>query len=285
MLSHHQRVPIAILARGTVAGCLVALFAFAGLLVQPVSAAEPQKTDKVAVLDAGTFVTVEAHNATLGEVLDRMGERLKISFNNTDRVDLTRIVDGRTSGSLRDVMTWLVPNGGFVMLYEERKPGDNRPAHVERIGFVAWGTQTARPGEPSSRPAKPGVASAGVPAPAARTPSGAGVTPGKAATQSADKSKEGSKPNIADTGGAGELKSVAEQLRSATTNAQLDVDRQAHDPTGQAPLPAFLQPQSDVSQTSLQQQAQRSQALAVEQLRALMGAYSAACKGTPGAPC
>ena len=256
---------------------------FGATAVLPAAAAEPQKTDKVAVLDAGTFVTVEAHNATLAEVLDRIGERLKITFTNTDRINLQQVVDGRKSGPLREVMEWLVPTGGFVMLYEERTPNDKRPARVERIGFVAWGNKSAEPSGTSTGPAKPAVTEKTTPNIPMQTNAGSS-TQAKPATPSARDLKAG-KPDVADTGGEGDIKSVAEQLRAASPNTQLDIEAQAHDPTGQAPLPAFLRPQSDVAQTTLQQQQERSQALAVEQLRALMGAYKAACTGNPKGPC
>jgi hypothetical protein len=53
----------------------------------------------------------------------------------------------------------------------------------------------------------------------------------------------------------------------------------ARDPTGQREPPTFLALQSDVAQLSLEQQMERSQALAVEQLRALMEAYRSARLG------
>ena len=65
-----------------------------------------------------------------------------------------------------------------------------------------------------------------------------------------------------------------------TPLAQYEVERSARDPDRQGAPPAFLAGSGNVAQTTLEQQAARSQALAVEQLRALMNAYGAVCQGT-----
>ena len=49
--------------------------------------------------------------------------------------------------------------------------------------------------------------------------------------------------------------------------------------------PAFMQSQGGGSQGTLQEQAARSQQLAIQQLQALMNAYKAACTGNPNGPC
>src|SRR5437867_433508 len=106
------------------------------VLVAGVSAADPDvAVERIAVLDAGTFLVLEVREAPLGEVLERMASRLRITFTNTERVDLSRVVDGRRLGSAFEVMRWLVPEHSFVLLYETRTAGDARPPRLEQIGF------------------------------------------------------------------------------------------------------------------------------------------------------
>ena len=75
-----------------------------------------------------------------------------------------------------------------------------------------------------------------------------------------------------------EIQSVAEQLRAATPAAQLEMQRQAR---SDAPPPEFLRSRSDAAQTTIQQQAERSQALAVEQLRALVSGLATVAPAPP----
>ena len=78
-----------------------------------------------------------------------------------------------------------------------------------------------------------------------------------------------------------EIQSVSEQLRTATPMAQQEVERQAH---FDIQPPAFLRSRSDAAQTTIQQQAERSQALAVEQLRALVNGLATAAPAPAARP-
>ena len=232
---------------------------------------------KIVIKQTSGGLTVETHGATLREVLDRMSGELKIRFSNSDRVDLTRSIDGRTSGSLRDVMAWLVPDGSFVVLYDDATDSDGKAVRIQRISFLSRGPQKPvkggnHPVGPTNSapkvtvtpdthvvtaappPVAPTVAPTAVPAPAA--------PPAQAA--------------------ADEPRSVTDQLRAATNQL---ASSSGSSEGGQSQTPAFLNGPGDGSQQSLQQQAARSQALAVEQLNALMNAFKAACTGNPNGPC
>ena len=264
------------------------------LVAVSVEAAEmTPPSDRVAVLDAGTFVVVEAHHATLGEALAALGTRLGITLENTDRVDLARVVDGRRSGSLIEIVRWLAPDQNFVLLYEERRPNDPRPPRIERIGFLdtgkAPGEGTAAPRPMATAPPENMGRDAVVATPIVPVPrAGGGPRSGAPAGGGGlgeDLRDDGSKPELSYTP-MSEIKSVAEQLRAATPAAQLQIERDARAPDRIGAPPEFLRPQSDAAQTTLQQQAQRSQALAVEQLQALMEAFKAICRSAKGGgPC
>lgn len=88
------------------------------------------------------------------------------------------------------------------------------------------------------------------------------------------------KPEIPSTPKS-EIKTVAEQLEAQTPTAQLAIEAAARNPSTQTAPPEFLAPHGDVAQLSLEQQMERSQALAMEQLRALMDAYRAVRQGGP----
>ncbi len=252
--------------------------------------------ERVVVLDAGSFLLVEAHQATLGAVLDRLSTHLQITLSHTNRLDLSRTVHGHTTGTVFEVVQWLVPQTSFVLLYEARKPSDAKPPRLQRIHFLSTGTASdAVAAAPSEAPP------AGVHPPSNSNPvlTGLGTVPGSGTSLAGASAlshptaqppqhqtvSDPLKPNVPYTVRS-EIKNVAEQLQAATPAAQLAIDDLAHadDPLG--PPPAFLQPHSDVAQTTLAQQAERAQALAVAQLRALMEAYEAACQGAkaPG-PC
>ena len=238
--------------------------------------------EKVAVLDAGDFFSVEAHNATVAEVLEVLKKRLRLTFTNADRIDLARVVDGTRVGNIQHIMAWLVPSGGFVVFYEEQKPGV--PGRPERIGFLQGGTPTAGlPGQ------SPGAAAAQAEADAKKAgtvkPQATASASGGGAASAADVASKAGKPDVPDTGGRHEYLTVPEQLAAATVNAQMDIDRQANDPTGQSPLPSFLNGSGNVANTTLEQQMQRTQALATAQLQALQSALRAACRGGANAPC
>ena len=119
-----------------------ALFAVAAMLAAPPASAAPGAAPKkVVVIDDGDWVTVEAHQATLDEVLKAMAAELRITFGNTERLDLGRIVDGRRAGSIIHVMEWIVPAGGFIVLYREPKLGDAGPRRIRAIAFLQPGTR------------------------------------------------------------------------------------------------------------------------------------------------
>ena len=264
------------------------------LMAAGLAAAQPDSPgDRVTVLDAGTFLVVEAHGARLAEVLQHLETHLKITFANRERLDLSRIVDGRRVGTAFDVMRWLVPNHSFVLLYEERTSGDTRKPRLERIGFLNMGAAATTGGSaPVSAGAAPPEGVPGGVTRATETALPGGVLPGSRIPDSGagtaagpDLRHDGSKPDMPSTPMT-EIKSVAEQLRAATPEAQLEIERHAHAPGLRGAPPEFLRPHSDAAQTTLQQQAERSQALAVEQLRALMDAFKSACQGAMGdGPC
>jgi hypothetical protein len=230
--------------------------------------------ERVTVLDAGTFIVVEAHQATLGDVFDTLATRLGITFSNTERVDLARSVDGRRLGTVLEVMRWLVPDHGFVLLYEERTSDDARTPRLERIGFLSSG-RTATTNDIDARSSESVTAASGPARSVRLAPVGGDSAVVGSPAEEPELPNDGTKPEVPSTP-MSEIKSVAEQLWAATPAAQLAIEREAHAPAGPEAPPEFLRPQSDVSQTTLQQQAERSQALAVEQLRVLMDAFKAA---------
>ena len=185
-------------------------------------------------------------------------------------------------------MRWLVPDRSFVLIYKDRAPGDTRPAKLERIGFLC-----ARDGSRASAP-EPGSAAARADSAPSRGPgalTGASGQPDRRprtaiARTGSDtlRDRASGKPETPHTPKS-EIKSVAEQLSAATPAAQMAIERDARAPDRQGPPPEFLRPHGDVAQTTLQQQMQRSQALAVEQLRALREAYKAACQAKGTGPC
>lgn len=257
----------------------------------PAAAAEPKPPiatstapEKVAVLDAGDFFSVQAHNATVAEVLDVLKKRLRLTFTNLDRIDLARVVDGTRVGNIQHIMAWLVPTGGFVVFYEEQKPGV--PGRPERIGFLQGGTPNAglAAGQAPAAAASQAEADAGK-AQKTRQQASASASGGGSGAAATDGASKAGKPDIADTGGRHEYLTVPEQLAAATTNAQMNIERQANDPTGQSPLPGFLNGPGNVANTTLEQQMQRSQALATAQLEALQNALRAACRGGANTPC
>jgi hypothetical protein len=253
----------------------VALVALALALPPPVVNADAPDpaAERVAVLDAGTFLVVEVHQAKLGEVLKRLAAHLKAELFNTAQLDLERVIDGRKRGSLSEVIRWLVPDGGFILISEQPKPGDLHPPKLMRIGFLRPGAAT-----PSA------IASAAVGkavGPAEVTPQQE-AAPSRSGRSAATRVRRQSVPPAADLDAGkpdipstpkSEIKTVAEQLEAQTPLAQLGIEAAARDPSGQSPQPSFLSPQSDVAQLSLEQQMERSQALATEQLRALIQAY------------
>jgi hypothetical protein len=259
----------------------VALVALALALLPPeASAGAPDPgVERVAVLDAGTFLVVEVNQATIGEVLQRLAAHLKTELVNTNQLDLDRVIDGRKSGSLIEVIRWLVPEGGFIVISNQPEPGDPHLPKPLRITFLRPGAATpsdianAVVGKPVD-PAE--VKSPQYAAPSASARSAANGVSRQSGPSDADLAA--GKPDIPSTPKS-EIKSVAEQLEAQTPLAQLAIEAAAHDPMGQSPPPAFLAPQSDVAQLTLEQQMERSQALAVEQLGALMRAYRAAQQG------
>jgi hypothetical protein len=258
----------------------------------------PVAGDRVAVLDAGTFLRVEAHHATLGEVLDQLKARLKIRVTHSELLDLSRGVDGSKAGTPKEIVQWLAPGASFILIYDEPKPGQPKLQKLERIGFLSSGT--AAPGT-----AAPGTAVPGTAVPPARVPAGAASAPSVMASESltgtvstaasggAPGSQGGTaalstetanpneelKPAVPPSTPKSEVMGVADQLRALTPDAQLAIEQQAHATDPQTPPPGFLQPNQDAAQTTLQQQQERSQALAVEQLGALMKAYRAVGTG------
>lgn len=279
----------------------VTLFVIGGQA--PAKAADPQRavappiasdpSPKVAVLDGGDLISVEAHDATVAEVIEVMGKRLKLSFANTERIDTTRIVNGTRIGSIQHILSWLVPLGGFVVYYQEEKtqPSD-KPGRPERIGFLDGGPanagipsgstrESSKSGTTDAQKARAAAARGGA---ATVTPGGRPAGPGGAGDTGGGGDTTG-KPDVADTGGIHQLLTVPEQLRASTVDAQREIDRQQNSPTGQGPSPAFLNGPNNVAASSLEQQMQRSQALATAQLQALRQALSAACSGGNGAPC
>jgi hypothetical protein len=259
----------------------VALVALALALPPPEAKAEAPDpaAERVAVLDAGTFLVVEVHQAKLGEVLQRLAIHLNVELFNTAQLDLDRVIDGRKRGSLSEVIRWLVPEGGFILISEQPKPGDPHPPKLVRIGFL-------RPG--AAVPSAIAGAAVGKPVDLTEVKPRQEATPSPSTRSAATKVKRQSVPPAADLDAGkpdipstpkSEIKTVAEQLEAQTPLAQLGIEAAARDPSGQSPPPSFLAPQSDVAQLSLEQQMERSQALATEQLGALIQAYKSARQG------
>src|SRR5262245_32170297 len=218
--------------------CLLAAMLGLALGVGSAGAADPDlPPGQVAVLDAGTFVVVEANQAALGVVLDQIKTRLGIEISDTDRIDLSRIVTGRRIGTVFEIIRWLTPSANFVLLYEERRPGDTTQPRLERIGFLRAGGGSAGvdPGPPSSAPSATAAASRRASTAGADEPAGRPVDTGRVVAPAGDAGvaeapevrTDGSKPDLPYTAKR-EIKSVAEQLAAATPEAQLAIERQAH---------------------------------------------------------
>jgi hypothetical protein len=236
---------------------------------------DPVAADRVGILDAGTFLRVEAHNATLTEVLDRLKPRLKIRVTNSELLDLSRRVNGSKTGTALEVVQWMAPGASFILIYDGPKPGETKPRKLERIGFLSSGTAV-----PSTGAAAPSAPAPESPTSAASTTTSVGLpkpqrgaaVPTNTASPSPD---EKLKPGVPPSTPKSEIMGVADQLRALTPETQLAIEQQARSPDPQTPSPGFLQPNQDAAQTTLQQQQERSQPLAVEQLRTLMEAYAA----------
>jgi hypothetical protein len=238
-------------------------------------AADPGQdtADRIAVLDAGTFLRVEARKATLGEVIERLKAHLNIEVTGSQLVDLSHVVDGSKAGTPSEVIRWLAPDASFILIFGEPKRGEPKPGKLERIGFVSSGTATptdiasaamGKPVDPAQ--VKPELGAAPVPR-AVPAVTGRGSRP-SATDQAAGKPDIPSAPKT-------EIKTIAEQLVAHTPQAQQAIEAAAHDPSGQSPPPEFLAPQSNAAILSVEQQMERTQALAVEQLRGLMKAFRA----------
>jgi hypothetical protein len=213
--------------------------------------ASPQK---VSVLDRGNFIIVEAQQATLREVVEVLGTQLKVTFFNTERIDLSRVVDGRRAGSMRYVLEWFIPGASFILLYEEQRPGSTKEPRLDRIGFLESGSKEQRTANTSIAVAPPLTNAFDTNVPNVNNGRGSGGDGGSLKLDLQDSRQT-------------EIKTVAEQLQAAAFNTKLAMENQAQAPNG-AP-PGF--PRSgDVAQLTLNQQIQRTQALAVEQLRALV---------------
>ncbi len=249
------------------------------LISASVRGADPDPADRVGILDAGTFLRVEAHNATLTEVLDQLKARLKIRVSNSELLDLSRSVDGSKTGTPLEVVQWLAPGASFILIYDEPTPGETKPRKLERIGFLSSGTAV-----PSSGAAAPSAPPRESPTSTAGTATSVGLPkPQRGAALSTNTASpspdEELKPGVPPSTPKSEIMGVADQLRALAPETQLAIEQQAHSPDPQTPPPGFLQPNQDAAQTTLQQQQERSQALAVEQLRALMEAYAAVSRG------
>jgi hypothetical protein len=226
-------------------------------------------TDPVSVLDAGTFLVVDAHTTPLGEVLDRLKNHLAATVAHADRLDLSRLIDGHKSGTLTEILQWLAPNAGFIIIYSDKNGGVRR---VEQIGFLPTG-----PAEQTTSDARKQSSSAGGPAEAKNSVGDEAVSirsPTTARVMSSfDTPESKGKPDLPYTK-KDEVKGVAQQLHSVLPETQLATERQANSPAPTA-TPDFLSSPNNVAQLSIQQQIERSQALATEQLRALIDAYKA----------
>jgi hypothetical protein len=269
-----------IIGRDLLRCCGAAILGFTAISA-PARSADPglETADRIAVLDAGTFLRVEAHNATLGEMLDRLKAHLKIEVSDSQILDLTRVVEGSKTGTPLEIMQWLAPGASFILIFDRPKPGEAKPGRLERIGFL--GTGAAPPSAIASAAIGKPVDPIEVKPPQEATPSPSARSPargnGLQSTPSAADLAAG-KPDIPSTPKT-EIKTVAEQLDAQTPTAQLAIEAAARNPGNQIAPPAFLAPQSDGAQLSIEQQMERSQALATEQLRALMEAYRAVRQG------
>ncbi len=235
----------------------------------PVAAAT---SNKVVVLDAGSFVSVSADRATVGEVIAELSRRLGITFVGLEEIDTKQILDGTRIGPLKHVLRWIAADAGFLATYRE---GDKAGQRAERVAFLPKGergTPKAAPTPAAAQPSLPGQVAV-APFSFDRPATGRKVRP------SADDVRAG-KPDI-ESEERSEVQSVAEQLTAALPASQLERERQALDPTGEALQPPYLSGAGNAAGTTLEQQMQRSQALATAQLKALMGALKAACSGGP----
>jgi len=93
-----------IIGRDLLRCCGAAILGFTAISA-PARSADPglETADRIAVLDAGTFLRVEAHNATLGEMLDRLKADAHRAFRgqsrgfDLDEVELQRAVLQRSA--------------------------------------------------------------------------------------------------------------------------------------------------------------------------------------------
>jgi hypothetical protein len=233
--------------------------------IAPSVIASPKShSQRVSALEARSFISIEARQATVGEVLATMQSQLKVTFSDSDRIDLYRVVDGQKSGSMKSVLQWLVPNGSFVLIYEEQSAGSIKERRVERVAFLGSGNKGARVGGKPAVPASaveenerefdaPNVLARSVRVRAANRNEGR-----------SDISLQGAKPEFPNNWQS-EIRSVAAQLQAAASS-QLATEAN----NWASASPADFRSNSDVAQLTLNQETQRAQALAVEQLRALM---------------
>ena len=228
-----------------------------------------------AVLDAGDFLAVEARHATVAEAIDALASRLNLKVSNVEALGLSGRVDGAKRGDLKDILSWISPDVGFVITYEESRGSDPRRATAVTFGGMRSASSGSSTPGPAAVPLAPQPqVSSSSPAPSQRaTPRQAAGEPSSAPTSDVGK------PEIADTGGQPDDLNVAQHLYATSVASQLSLEQSAHDVTGQAATPPFLNGPGNSANSTIPQQMQRAQALATGQMRALRNALSTVCGG------
>src|SRR5262249_37845883 len=64
-------------------------------------------------------IVLEAREAPLSDVLQRLGHALGVDIRGAELVDVSRNITGRKAGPLADVLRWLMPDRSFVLVHDE----------------------------------------------------------------------------------------------------------------------------------------------------------------------
>jgi hypothetical protein len=238
----------------------IAFVAFLGLSSVLEADVKPAISEKVAVIEIGSSVVVKANKATVGQVFERLGIIVTFTSDNLANIILSRVMNGHKKGTIHEIVRWLVPSDNYMLAYEEQKSGNKKVLRLKQINFVS------------------------------KNNAGSDMADNNSPLRKADfKSIEQQLRNAAsevNTQSENESLGITEQMRTAALVNQMQIGSQTHVNNTVSPLSQSDKSTNDMEQPTLQEQAQRSQALAVKQLQALMNAYQTVCqKNNVGGPC
>lgn len=195
------------------------------------------------------FVVKVEDSVSVDQILQQMQSHLRVPFINIRQIDLTRRVSGERSGSVKRIMEWLVPTGGFVLSYHAPAKLIAEDSDITQITFVAGAGPSFNPAMASSLAISP--------APAVAPSNGTRSSVGTQRAQTDDTSQNVALPRGNDN--------------------PVPATRPLSSPGGVATGAS--------TQQTAQQQLQRTQASATSQVQALLAAFRAACVGAPNGIC